>query len=96
MGKWWREQRRGQNGREDEYGNAYEGVDGSENGRGNGSGNRRENEISNINEDGGERKPDNLRSGNRGGSGDVRRQVTPTGTQQPQPQARYPNKTIVS
>ena len=44
MGKLWRE-RRGQNGRDDEYGNAYEGVDGSENGRGNGSGNRREDGI---------------------------------------------------
>ena len=68
----------GGDGREDEYGDEHEGSDGGENGSGNGSGNGRENGNEKINEGGGEREPGNLRSGNRGGSEDVRRWAKPT------------------
>ena len=75
----------GGDGNEDEYGNEHECRDRSENGSGNGDENR---DVGR-----GEKKPVNLRSGNRGNrswSEHARVGATPTSKQQPQPQDLTP------
>ena len=79
----------GGDGREDEYGDEHEGRDRGKNGSGSGSGNGDENRD----EGGGEREPENLRSGYRGGLlEDARRRATPTSNQQSQPQDPTPQR----
>ena len=74
--------------REDEYGDEHEGRYGGKNGSGSGIRNGDENRD----EGGGERKPGNLRSDNRGGSEDATRRATPTSNQQPQLQDPMPQR----